>query len=99
MSPLAEIIIEIIKNIPKGKVLTYGEVAARAGSPRSARLVSYLLHGCSDKYDLPWHRVINFQGKISLRGILGEEQKLLLVMEGVKFENGKIDLAKYMYAG
>lgn len=99
MSPLSELIIEIIKNIPEGKVLTYGEVAARAGSPRSARLVSNLLHSCSDKYDLPWHRVINYQGKISLRGILGEEQKLLLVMEGVEFENGKIDLAEYMYAG
>lgn len=99
MSYLSELIIEIIKNIPEGKVLTYGEVAARAGSPMSARLVSNLLHSCSDKYGLPWHRVINAKGKISLTGIIGEEQRQLLLMEGVEFTSGTVDLVKYLYEG
>lgn len=97
MNHLSETIIAIIKEIPAGKVLTYGEVSLRAGSMHSARLVSYLLHSCSEKFSLPWHRVINSQGKISLTGIIGEEQKQLLLSEGVEIKNGKIDLVKYLY--
>jgi methylated-DNA-protein-cysteine methyltransferase-like protein len=97
MSNLSETIIAIIREIPVGKVLTYGEIAFRAGSPKSARLVSNLLHSCSDKYSLPWHRVINSQGKISLTGIAGEEQKQRLLSEGIRIIKGKIDLAKYLY--
>jgi len=97
MNHLSETIIEIIREIPVGKVLTYGEIAFRAGSPKSARLVSNLLHSCSDKYSLPWHRVINSQGKISLTGIAGEEQKQLLLAEGIEFIKGKVDLTKYLY--
>lgn len=98
MNHLSETIIEIIRNIPFGKVLSYGEVARRADSPKSARLVSNLLHTCSDKYSLPWHRVINSQGKISLTGIAGEEQKQMLIAEGIKIINGKIDLAEYLHS-
>lgn len=97
MTHLSKTIIAIIKDIPYGKVLSYGEVAIRAGSPNSARLVSNLLHSCSEKYSLPWHRVINSQGKISLTGIAGEEQKQMLLAEGVEIKKGKIDLAKYLY--
>jgi len=97
MNQLSETIIAIIREIPSGKVLTYGEVARRADSPKSARLVSNLLHSCSDKYSLPWHRVINSQGKISLTGIAGEEQKQMLQAEGIEIINGKIDLTKYLY--
>lgn len=97
MTQLSETIIEIIKDIPFGKVLSYGEVARRADSPKSARLVSNLLHTCSEKYSLPWHRVINSQGKISLTGIAGEEQKQMLLAEGIEITKGKIDLAKYLY--
>ncbi len=97
MSDLAKEIIRIISDIPEGKVLTYGEVARRAGSPRSARLVSNLLHSSSDKYDLPWHRVINSQGKISLKGIAGQEQRARLEAEGIVFQNDKLDLHIYLY--
>ncbi len=99
MNHLSQTIIEIIKNIPEGKVLTYGEIAYRAGSPKAARLVSNLLHSSSDKYSLPWHRVINSQGKISLTGLAGEEQKQMLLAEGIEIKNGKIDLATYLYLG
>ena len=97
MTHLSETIIRIIQEIPEGKVLTYGEIAYRAGSPNSARLVSNLLHSSSEKYSLPWHRVINSQGEISLKGIAGEEQKQLLLAEGIEIKEGKIDLDKYLY--
>ncbi|OQY37093.1 MAG: hypothetical protein B6226_05555 [Candidatus Cloacimonetes bacterium 4572_65] len=96
MTDLSIKIIDIIKAIPHGKVLTYGEVAFRAGSPRAARQVSHILHSLSEKYQLPWHRVINSQGKISLKGFAGEEQFHLLAAENIKIVNGKIDLDIYM---
>ncbi len=97
MKDISRTIIEIIQGIPAGKVLTYGEIARRAGHPATPRLVSYLLHSSSDKYKLPWHRVINSQGKISLSGIAGEEQRQLLESEGIVFLNNKIDLDEFSY--
>ena len=71
--------------------MSYGEIAKRAGKPRGAREVSRILHSCSKKYKLPWHRVINSQGKISLTGEGGELQKEILKHEGIKFNRyGKI---------
>lgn len=88
----------IISRIPEGKVLTYGRVAALAGKPYGARQVSWILHSLSKKHNLPWHRVINSQGKISLRGQGFDLQKELLVLEGIKFsQNGKIELQKYLW--
>ncbi len=99
MKQVSQVIIEIIKEIPPGKILTYGEIARRAGTPATARLVSYLLHSSSEKYFLPWHRVINSKGQISLTGMAGEEQKQKLLSEGIKIHSGKIDLEKYTYQG
>ncbi|MHA1457965.1 MAG: MGMT family protein [Promethearchaeota archaeon] len=62
-SEFTQEVIKIIKNIPKGKVLTYGMIAKLAGNPRAARQVSWILHSSSKKYDLPWHRVINSKVK------------------------------------
>ena len=71
-------IVEIIKNIPPGKVLTYGEIAKRSGNPRGARTVSRLLHSVTEQYQLPWHRVVNSKGKISLTGSGYDLQKKML---------------------
>ncbi|UPM53677.1 MGMT family protein [Gottfriedia acidiceleris] len=83
--------IEIIKNIPPGKVMTYGQVAKLAGSARGARQVVRILHSMGQKYQLPWHRVINAKGEI---GIQDEEgflkQKRLLQNEGIKFTSERI---------
>ncbi|WP_088014229.1 MGMT family protein [Gottfriedia acidiceleris] len=89
--------IEIIKNIPSGKVMTYGQVAKLAGSPRGARQVVRILHSMSQKYQLPWHRVLNAKGEI---GIQDEEgflkQKHFLQNEGVKFASERtINLMEY----
>ena len=83
-TPFTQAVIEVLKNIPEGRVLTYGRAAALAGNTRAARQVSRLLHSLSRKYELPWHRVINAQGRISLKPGQGlEEQQALLEAEGV----------------
>ena len=96
-----EMVIALLKKIPMGKVATYGQIAALAGSPRAARQVVRILHSSSKKYNLPWHRVINSQGKISLKPNQGYEiQKALLVKEKVKFSlSEQIKLNKYQWTG
>jgi len=91
----------IIKKIPEGRVLTYGQAAVLSGKPKGARQISRLLHSMSGKYDLPWHRVVNSKGKISLGPSRGYElQKALLESEGVKFsKNDIIDLKTYLWIG
>jgi len=94
-----ESVIELLKKIPKGKVATYGQIATLAGSPRAARQVVRILHSSSKKHNLPWHRVINSQGKISLLPNQGFEiQKALLIKEKVKFSlSGQINLKTYQW--
>ena len=95
--------IRIILQIPYGKVTTYGTVATLAGSPRSAREVGYLLHSLTQKHNLPWQRVINRQGYISIRGgdvNMKNLQKSLLEQEGIEVsEDFMIDLKKYGWWG
>ncbi|MEE8578126.1 MAG: MGMT family protein [candidate division Zixibacteria bacterium] len=93
-------VIRTIKRIPKGRVATYGQIAALCDSPRAARQVVRALHSSSKKEKLPWHRVINSKGRISLLPSSGfEEQKALLEREGIVFKlDGSIDLKKYQWA-
>jgi len=90
---------QLIKNIPPGKVCTYGIIAAAAGSPRAARQVARILHTSSKKEGLPWHRVVNRQGKIALKPHQGYEfQKQLLETEGVVFDlNEKITFDLFLW--
>lgn len=92
---------QVVSDIPFGHVLTYGEVAKLSGMPKMARRVSQALRKAPDKMKLPWHRVINAQGKISFPEDSSgwHRQKSLLEDEGVLFLNGKIDLAVYGYRG
>lgn len=94
-----EKVVRLIRSIPKGKVLTYGGVAALAGNPRGSRQVSRILHSMSRKHRLPWHRVINSKGRISLPHPSDyEEQRRLLEQEGVQFSlSERIDLGTYMW--
>jgi len=86
MQESSQRIITIIRRIPRGQVLSYGEVARRAGLANGARRVARILHSASEKRDLPWHRVVNAQGKISLAGTAGQVQRRLLESEGVQFD-------------
>lgn len=99
MTPFTKRVIELIQNIPAGHVMTYGQVAKCAGSPRGARQVVRILHSMSEKHNLPWHRVINAKGEIALRdGESVHEQKQLLVSEGVNVLNGnQVDLKQYLF--
>jgi len=87
------LVVETILRIPKGKVASYGQVAAIAGYPRMARHVSWVLNRDSRKYNLPWHRVVNASGGISLKGESGDLQRALLESEGVEFSPaGKVSM-------
>ena len=97
-----ERVIKIVKNIPYGCVTTYGTVALLAGVPRGARLVGGVLHFNSDKYNLPWHRVINRQGYISIKSLNHPKQlqKALLEQEGIEVSRDfMVDLKKYGWWG
>lgn len=97
MTPFTEKVLNLIKNIPEGKVMTYGQIAQLAGSPRAARQVVRILHSMSRTHPLPWHRVINRKGEIAIQSDDGfHEQKLLLQMEGVEVSpNGTVHLETY----
>lgn len=99
MTPFTENVVKIIQSIPEGKVMTYGQIAGLAGSPRAARQVVRILHSMSRKYRLPWHRVINAKGQIALQDDESyNEQWMSLEAEGVLVGlNGMIDLEKYQW--
>ena len=97
MTEFTESVLEIISSIPRGYVMTYGQIAAYANNPRGARQVSRILHSMSEKHNLPWWRVINSKGSISLTGEGGYIQGELLIQEGIEVINKKIDLKKHLY--
>lgn len=88
-----------LMTIPAGRVITYGQLASLAGLPGAARLVGSVLCGLSETTGLPWHRVINAQGKISLPVDSDGYKKQLasLAAEGIDLKNGKISLRIYGY--
>lgn len=98
-SPFTAKVIEIIAAIPAGKVSTYGIIAAHANNARGARQVAWILHSSSAKHDLPWHRVVNRNGQISLgRGQGYERQMKMLMAEGIIFDDGeRIDFSQYLW--
>ncbi len=78
-----------VRRVPRGRVATYGQIARLAGFPRQARLVGYALHALrgADDVKVPWHRVINARGMISLGEFSGADlQRTLLESEGVRFD-------------
>lgn len=90
---------QIVAQIPKGKVASYGQIAALLGEPRHARIVGWAMHDAPKELNLPCHRVVNKSGKLSPGYIFGPgEQRILLEKEGVTFlEDGHIDMNKYLW--
>lgn len=86
-----------VRRVPRGRVATYGQIAALAGLPGHARQVGYALHALKSATSVPWQRVINAKGMISLRPMRGGvSQRLLLEGEGVTFDAaGRVSLAKF----
>jgi methylated-DNA-protein-cysteine methyltransferase related protein len=94
-------IVHIVKSVPKGKVATYGQIAGMAGNPHASRLVVRVLNAYSKAESLPWYRVVNSRGTISLKPGFGyEEQRKQLVSEGIVFDDaGKIDFRLFQWRG
>lgn len=92
---------QVVRGIPRGHVLTYGEVARLAGMRRAARRVSQAMRRAPRSMKLPWHRVVNAQGRISFPPDSSgySQQKRLLEEEGVVFLDGCIDLDRFGYQG
>lgn len=90
-------ILAIVSLIPAGRVATYGQIAELAGLPAHARLVGYALHGCRDT--VPWHRVINAAGRISLPADTTSAltQRRRLESEGIIFIGSRVDLDRFRW--
>jgi methylated-DNA-protein-cysteine methyltransferase related protein len=87
-------IVDAIRNVPRGKVSTYGGIARAAGYPRHSRFVAKILQGA---FDLPWQRILGAGGEIKLRGDYAIEQRLRLEAEGVTFRGRRVDLKKHEF--
>jgi methylated-DNA-protein-cysteine methyltransferase-like protein len=93
-------ICSVVAKVPKGRVATYGQIAALAGLPGAARQVGYALHARAEARALPWQRIINARGEISLPQEfgMGSVQRQLLEQEGIVFdERGRISLRRYQW--
>ena len=93
-------IYDVVRLIPKGKVATYGQVAAAAGNPRWSRVVGYALHVNPDPKTIKCHRVVDRNGRLSPAFVFGgiNAQAELLKAEGVEVsEDGHVDLKKYLW--
>lgn len=88
---------QVVAMIPEGKVSSYGKVADYAGLPRRARYVSRALKQAPDSLQLPWHRVINAQGKIAFAADSNafREQCYLLRKEGITVNHGRVALSEF----
>jgi len=95
-----ELIWSVVRKVPRGRVATYGQIAEIAGLEGHARQVGYALHNLPEKSNVPWHRVVNAKGEISVRtgGDSHELQRHLLEAEGVEFDaRGRMDLKRYRW--
>jgi len=99
MTDITRKITEQILAVPRGRVSSYGVIARKAGLANGARQTVRVLHSLSEKYNLPWYRIIRSDGGIALAEGAGRELQInLLRREGVKVsENGKIDMGKYAW--
>lgn len=104
MNNFYEQVYAVVRRIPPGRITTYGRIAQMLGAPRAARAVGYALNALGDSQapNVPWQRVINGQGRISIvnRQVSAEEQAQLLRSEGVEVgEDLRINLEKYLWSG
>lgn len=100
-SPLAERIYAYVRAVPRGRVVTYGQIAEALGDPHLARAVGTLLHRNPDGEGTPCYRVVNAAGRLSRAYAFGglEGQKARLEADGVEVRDGRVDLGRYRYRG
>lgn len=101
MSQFKAKVIIVVRSVPAGKVVSYGQVALMAGAPRAARQVGWILHGTENEIDLPWWRVVNNAGRISIKGSrfnTPQLQRQLLEAEGLEISDlFDFDIEKYRF--
>ena len=93
-----ERVFRIVRSIPRGRVMTYGQIAEILGEGYTPRTVGFVMHSSNDK--TPWHRVVNAQGGCSTRGIVlpHDKQQRMLEAEGVSFnERGRCELQEFLW--
>ena len=93
-----ERVFRIVRSIPRGRVMTYGQIAEILGDGYTPRTVGFVMHASNDK--TPWHRVVNAQGACSTRGIVlpHDKQQRMLEAEGVSFnKSGRCELQTYLW--
>ncbi len=102
MKGFFEKVYDVVQHIPKGKVMTYGQIAKILGAPKYSQIVGYALHVNPRPKEIPCHRVVNRFGEVCEGFAFGGKnvQRELLEAEGVVFDkNGKIDMEKYQWSG
>lgn len=98
MHPHYAAIYRVVREIPRGRVATYGQIALLCGLTGRARQVGYALHALPPGSPVPWQRVLNARGELSLADAAGERQRLILTGEGVEFdERGRVDLRRFQW--
>lgn len=100
MSNFYQAAYRIVRAIPRGRVMTYGQIAVILGAPRAARAVGYAMRASAREDNVPWQRVINHRGRISAHTEVERpmKQRMLLEAEGVEFdEDGACDLKRYRW--
>lgn len=93
----ARAVYRLVRRIPRGRVVTYGQIAAGLGRPRGARAVGHAMRACPA--DIPWHRVVNAAGRISPRARMAGmiTQRILLAREGVLSPGGRVSLRRFRW--
>jgi len=102
MSDFSQAVYAMVRRVPPGRVVSYGDVAALLGRPRAARGVGWALSALGEEHDVPWWRVIGGRGEITLRSpdVSPALQRALLEAEGVEFDAaGRVDWAKVRWDG
>ncbi|MBD3349582.1 MAG: cysteine methyltransferase [Candidatus Eisenbacteria bacterium] len=89
---------DVVRKVPAGTVATYGQIAAIAGRC-TPRMVGYAMASLPGDSDVPWHRVLNARGRISLGGEGAGLQRAMLEAEGIEFVDGRVDLAEFGWEG
>ena len=93
-----ELVYQLVKKIPRGRVATYGELARRLRIPGGARVVGYAMAACPSGRGIPWHRVVGAGGRLISREPYGSLQRKLLESEGVRIEGARVNMREYALA-
>jgi len=90
-----ELVYQLVKKVPRGRVTTYGDLARRLRIRGGARVVGYAMAACPSGRGIPWHRVVGAGGRLIIREPYASLQRRLLESEGVKIEGVRVDMRKY----